>query len=99
MRFLRLSSEPESMTGVPLNMECEVKHGEWKIIGIDEASMLKKDEDSRMRCPACKGQVASHEEYLDGVRPHFEHLIAHTGCNLSEWNFCGVRSIHPQPLM
>jgi hypothetical protein len=76
--------------------ECEVKEGDkWVTINIDEGLQRRKD---LMRCPVCHGQVRPHKEYVDGARPHFEHVKAHMGCPTKPKTFIPPTRPHPGAL-
>jgi hypothetical protein len=81
---------------MPLIDECQIRNGKsWKTIGIEEA-LERRGED--MRCGECHGRFVPHKEYSTGARPHFEHLVAHTGCSTKEQTYSGIKSLHPAAL-
>ena len=75
---------------------CEVRAGDgWE--ERDVLEVLTLDPRPAMRCPECWGGVRPHKEANNGMRAHFEHLVAHKGCRLGS-NFSGTPSQHPSAL-
>jgi hypothetical protein len=66
--------------------------GVWEKIDIAEALPIRSE--YRMRCCECRGRVRAHREASNGMRAHFEHCVAHSGCSLST-KFSGTHSPHP----
>jgi hypothetical protein len=76
---------------------CEVRVGStWETIGVEEARHGYKGYD--LRCPECGGRVRAFPEYNTGVKAHFEHEQAHTGCSLTSYNFVPPKTAHPAAL-
>ncbi|MEI5677361.1 MULTISPECIES: hypothetical protein [unclassified Mesorhizobium] len=76
---------------------CEVKaRGEWVAVSIEDALRMLHP-DRTKRCPECHGAVRAHSHSKDGMRAHFEHLIAHKGCSKST-AFDGQPSTHPKAI-
>ncbi len=75
-------------------LEAEAKQGEaWTPVSPAEATSLS---GVPLRCPACHGAVAPWTGV--GGKPHFGHLVAHTGCKLA-YNFAGTQTRHPDALL
>ncbi len=73
-----------------------IAFGRWETISLDDA--LNRFDGSRMkRCPECHGQVRAHRPGTNGMRAHFEHFEAHSGCSLSPI-FSGTRTPHRRPM-
>lgn len=76
--------------------KCDVyRGGTWEPIDIEEALSIRGEYD--MRCPACHGRVQAHKQATNGMRAHFEHLVAHKGCGLFA-KFSAKVSLHPEAL-
>ena len=73
---------------------CEMKTRDgWSYLTIDQA--LELNPELPKRCPECHGAVRAHRQSNNGMRAHFEHLEAHSGCSLKPRTFSGKRSMHP----
>lgn len=64
---------------------------------VDVASVLTKYTGRKLRCRECHGAVRAHSAGKDGMRPHFEHLIGHSGCSLGHY-FNGTQTRHHKAL-
>ncbi len=76
-----------------LAAECYVwRGGAWEKISIAEALPIRSE--YLMRCCECHGRVRAHRLANNGMRAHFEHRVAHSGCGLST-KYSGTDSLHP----
>ncbi len=64
---------------------------------VDVASVLTKYTGRKLRCRECHGAVRAHSAGKDGMRPHFEHLVGHSGCSLGHY-FDGTQTRHHKAL-
>jgi len=75
---------------------CEVWRGNrWEEIDIDKALPIRSE--YLMRCCECHGRVRAHRLADNGMRAHFEHRVAHSGCGLST-KYSGTDSLHPDAI-
>lgn len=72
---------------------CEIKDadGKWCERTLADAKVLPKG--TQKRCPLCWGAV-----YIYPSPEQFEHVVAHTGCPRSKYNYSGAASLHPQAI-
>ncbi len=74
---------------------CEMKRdGQWTKVHVSEAP--KAFREFPKRCIECGGRLCQHKAYHNGTPPHFEHMRSHKGCSLIPYDFCGVKSRHPE---
>jgi hypothetical protein len=74
--------------------EMKIKDG-WASLKIDDAIGLNPD--ILKRCIECHGKVRAHRASTNGMRAHFEHVDAHSGCSLGD-SFTGKETLHPKAL-